>query len=513
MKREYVERYKRNLKVLLSTDISTYIGVYPYGELGHYVVSWLEEECSARPPVIVDNYSTEEGVKKLAEIEDAGQYIWILSTYSPRLYDLLKKDLLKIGADENRIVDICDIEKDRKQIVSGYKKRQEHYNKVIQDIRKRGGKIRFASYVTLASQFGGKKLVELMLRNPDRWDIKFVIIPVTSRGEDFKKKEYIATRKHFIDEYGKQMVVDGYNPDTGEVYDPSDMFDMVYHVLPYDSSCEWVHSIEYMTTRNVLPIYITYGYEVAMDYMISRLLGKELNSVWKCFTDTVYTMDDYREYQLLQGRNVELTGYAKMDELKINPNIKKSRKKIFLIAPHHTVSDPMLPLSNFLNYAEFFKKLPEMYPEAHFVFRPHPSLFTAVVNEGIWSNQQVEEYLKEIEAAGISYSTEADYLHLYNECDAIINDCGSFTIEWLFTGKPGCFMMNPLLSKEHLTTLMHRALKHYTIAREEKDISSFIEMVLDDRYEIKREAWVEKNIMVNYPNVSDKILEKLDVLR
>ena len=150
-----------------------------------------------------------------------------------------------------------------------------------------------------------------------------------------------------------------------------------------------------------------------------------------------------------------------------------------------------------------------------FVFRPHPLLFARLVLEDIWTQDQVDAYLAEIKNAGIEYSCEGDYLRQFAECDAIVNDSGSFTIEWLFTGKPGCFVYNDDLKDEHLTGQMKEAIKRYRVAHSEEDIIRFIRDVAEDHFsaEYKMDDWVRDNIAINYPHVTEKILEEMDILR
>ena len=96
----------------------------------------------------------------------------------------------------------------------------------------------------------------------------------------------------------------------------------------------------------------------------------------------------------------------------------------------------------------------------------------------------------------------------------MINDCGSFTLEWLFTGKPGCFVFNEDLREEHLTTQMNEAITRYRIARSAEDIISFVSDVAGGRYptECGMDDWSRENIAVNYPHVAEKILEEMDIL-
>lgn len=391
----------------------------------------------------------------------------------------------------------------------------EHYREVIERKRRSGDPvIHFAAYVSNAAMYGMDDVFRLMRKEPQRWDPRVVIIPDVSRGYAHQKPTYIKARQYFEELYGADAVLDGWDIETDRYIDYTDRFDIIYFANPYDAMAQEVHSIQYAATRNVLPVYVNYGYDVGYYTMYSRMKGPELNLVWKYFTETVYSQEDCRKLQIIQGNNVVLTGYAKMDALSRFSSGRAGERKKILITSHHTVNIEELPLSNFMTYYKLLPELPKMFPEVDFVFRPHPLLFFRLTDGNLWTEEQVNGYLEELGRVGIEYSDGGEYLHLFAECDAMINDCGSFTLEWLFTGKPGCFVFNEDLREEHLTTQMNEAITRYRVARSAEDIISFVSDVAGGRYptECCMDDWTRENIAVNYPHVAEKILEEMDIL-
>lgn len=372
-------------------------------------------------------------------------------------------------------------------------------------------KIKIAAYVIFDSTFGMESVFDRMMEDRARWQPQIVVIPDVSRGKVNQLEVYNKTKEYFIRKYGRENVLDGWNIKNNSFYDHTRNFDIIYFANPYDGMVNKVHSIRYAATREVLPIYISYGYDVGQITTISRLKNAELNLVWKYFVDTTYSLEDMKKYQIVKGENAILTGYSKMD--KLNDYVKKkTEKKKILIAVHHTVDSEDLPLSNFLSYHKLFLELPRIYPDIEFVLRPHPLLFTTLINKGIWNRKQVDEYIKEFELRGGKYSCEGDYLQLFMDCDAMINDCGSFTIEWLYTGKAGCFMLNPRLKKSLLTNLMNRAISCYSIAKEEQDIIDFVDKVARDKEVVHPiPSWIKDNIMLNYPDTASIIMKELSI--
>ncbi len=397
-------------------------------------------------------------------------------------------------------------------------KAQKHYASVIKSFRNSGrSRINFAAYVVFDSTYGMDGVFKRMLNDLEHWNPMIVVIPDVVRGMDHEITTYRKTKEFFVDRYGKEHVLDGWDPVSGEYFDHLDKFDIVYYANPYDEMVHDYHKICYGCSRNVLPIYVSYGFEAARKIALGRLRSRGLNLVWKVFTDTTYTYNDYKKYQIIKGKNVVLAGYSKMDELykpDMSINRDNDRKKI-LISPHHTVALKDLPLSNFLKYYDLILELPDMFPDVDFVFRPHPLLFITLLNLRLWEQKDVDCYIHMLEEKGVEYSTAGDYLGLFRECDAIINDCASFSIEWLYTGKPGCFVYNDKLRKKHLTTLMNKALEKYMIAKNREDIISFVDRISTNNYTVNDDMnqWVSENIAINYPAVSDFLINEIDILR
>lgn len=386
-----------------------------------------------------------------------------------------------------------------------------HYENIIHAIRLSGRKqLKFAAYVIFDSTYGMDGVFQLMMAKPEQWNPKIVVIPDVSRGMEHARKTYFKTKEYFIKKYGSEFVIDGWNAENDEYIDPIDEFDVAYYANPYDDMVWKRHGIEYASTRNVLPIYVSYGYDVGRSTTISRLKGKELNLIWKLFADTTDTYYDYKKYQLIKGKNVTISGYSKMDEYARISKSSHDRKRI-LITPHHTITSKILPLSNFLKYESLITRLPELFPQVDFVFRPHPLLFTNLINQKLWTKEQADAYIEKLKEKGVAYSTGGDYLAEFEKCDALINDCGSFTIEWLFTGKPGCFVYNENLRKKDLTTLMNKAIKKHVIAKSEADVIQFINDVINGVLpnQSEMDAWFRENVALNYPKVSAKILNEI----
>ena len=203
-------------------------------------------------------------------------------------------------------------------------------------------------------------------------------------------------------------------------------------------------------------------------------------------------------------------GYSKMDALAKCKKTERTRKRI-IISPHHTIKHPSLPLSNFMTYYNLILELPDMYPDVDFIFRPHPLLFTNLINMGFWTEEKVNEYIKKLEDKGVLYSHGGDYFDLFLNSDAIIHDCGSYITEWLFTGKPCCFVAKDDSIFDFFAPLGLECIKHYTVAYTREQIIQFIENVISGKNTTSYmdDKVLKEMVFKNYPNTSQKIVDYL----
>lgn len=392
-------------------------------------------------------------------------------------------------------------------------KTHEHYQDIVERLKKRDAQpLRFAAYVVYDSSFGAYGLMDLMLEDPEHYSPKIVICPDVSRGEHQLHEQYQKTKDFFVQKYGSDHIVDGYDKDTKTFFDVSSQFDVIYCVNPYDAMVHKYHGVRYLSTTHVLPVYMSYGF-MPDNYGCKIIMPiLEISLFWKVFAETEFSYKDYQKYELYKGRNVVLTGYAKMDSLNKFKRNNYSKKRI-IIAPHHTITNKALPLSNFLELSDFILELPKRYPDIDFIFRPHPLLFTNMVNEGFWTNEQVDKYISDVKSLGMVYSYGGDYFDIFVNSDAMIHDCSSFVGEYLFTGKPCCFVSKKNYKKV-FASLGLACLANYYIAFNKQDILHFIDDVVvsgNDPLKDKRCKFAESNLAINYPNVSKILLEEISI--
>ena len=369
--------------------------------------------------------------------------------------------------------------------------------------------------VNMASMFAAESLMNEMMQNK-KYNVSLYIIPDVRFTREESYRIYEGTYKELKEKYDfaeKAVIIDYEKDEIIEYKNIVKQADIVCYPSPYDVSYS-LYNPYYAVQENILSIHINYGFFRSIyDRFIYAL--DNYNSFWKVFLETEYNMEEYKQYGRCNGINAVLTGYAKMDRLSEYMATKKENKrKRIIIAPHHSVDggmNKMLALSNFEKYADLFLELPLKYPEIDFIFRPHPVLFPTLKNSSKWGEAKVENYINKLKSyKNVIYSTEGDYLEIFVNSDGIIQDSGSFLVEYFYTGKPCCYMLKTKKDiKNKFNTLGIKCLEHVYIAFEKQNILDFIDNVIinkNDKLQEKRNN-IMKEIMVGYPEVNKKIIE------
>ncbi|MGI6747116.1 MAG: hypothetical protein ACOX4V_02525 [Anaerovoracaceae bacterium] len=395
-----------------------------------------------------------------------------------------------------------------------YKNVQNSYSAKIEVLKnhvQKYGKVKVAFLVMFSSVFPCEPIFEQML-DDDLFDPFIIIIPDMQRSLQHKLSTYNQALEELSNKY-MGRVLEGYDI-TSDIYlELYEDYQIVFFNNPYLNMAHSYHHITYFLNKNVLTLYVNYGF-AAVKYGREIMKTDFYNLLWKVCLDSQINFLDVQKHQPIKGKNALVTGYVKMDRLAKAPIYARTRKTI-IICPHHTVLGwKSLDISNFLSYCDFFVELPMMYPDIDFVFRPHPLLFSNLIENNIWSSQDVEDYITCLEGSpNIRYDNSGDYFELFANSDAMIHDCSSFVGEYLFTEKPCCYMLKSPEEIEDVFLPMGIAcLRHYYKAFCKEDIIRFIDQVIiqgNDPLKEDREKFAQTELKFNYPNATRIVLDTI----
>lgn len=395
-----------------------------------------------------------------------------------------------------------------------YYKVNRSYRRKIKLIRRRiaeGKKIKVAYIVVFNSVFPVRPVFENML-NDAVFDPYIIVAPNVSRTYKYMIDTYKEALSALTEQYGDR-VIGGYDIETDDYLELKDDYAILFFCNPYKHLVNPLHHVEYFLNKNCLPIYSSYGF-AALKFFDEVIATDFYNYMWKACVETSLNLEYLKAHEKIQGRNGVITGYIKMDKYASVKRSNNIRKRI-LICPHHTVWGwKTLNISNFLKYSELFIKLPEIFSDIDFVFRPHPLLFPNLKAHGIWTEYEIEGYMTRLLShSNMTYDKSGDYMQQFADSDAMIHDCGSFIGEYLYTEKPCCYMMKSLQeTMDNLIPLGQVCMQHYYHAFKEDDIINFIKDVVINGEDPKKENrvnFVERELKINYPNAAKFVCDMI----
>jgi hypothetical protein len=117
--------------------------------------------------------------------------------------------------------------------------------------------------------------------------------------------------------------------------------------------------------------------------------------------------------------------------------IKNSGENKYVIyAPHWSINhEKTMAYSTFKENGEFILKYAQTHPELNWIFKPHPMLRKAILDNNFMQENEVDEYYSAWEKLGKA-CYDGDYYKLFTDSILLITDCSTFLIEYLATQKP-----------------------------------------------------------------------------
>lgn len=277
--------------------------------------------------------------------------------------------------------------------------------------------------------------------------------------------------------------------------------DIILYQKLYEDALPW--EISFQKNLNVLFCYVNYAFHsIDAEWAYSSEL---LNNCWQIYFENELCLEGYKRLKGTSSRNAVVTGLPVMDELQISKEelgspwtIQPIKKKKIIWAPHHSIGDCWgTHQSTFLEYADYMVEVAKQFSdEVQFAFKPHP-LLRGKLNI-LWGKEKTDKYYSFWENSPNTQLEEGKYLDLFKHSDAMIHDCVSFTIEYLYTGNPALFLCRKGDDTEdYLNSFAKQAKYCHYFAFNKQEIQSFIKNVIsgDDIMLSKRESFYKANLV------------------
>lgn len=381
----------------------------------------------------------------------------------------------------------------------------------------KGRPIKVCFCVIFDSVFPLELVFRLMLKD-SCFDPYVMVIPDISRGYNNMMKVLDETLARLRIQYGSARILSSF--DGQNFLNIVDKFDCFAMMNPYSSMTHKYYRIPYLAYHGAIVFMARYFTDTGTVYSSTFNELSELSYLWRFYAENKQDAERLGHTQTVLKRfnGILPIGLPKVDSFALVKPQDRERKRI-IVAPHHSI-DPIgkqrFHISNFPQYADFFLRLPELYPNIDWVFRPHPLTMVSMVNSGRWTNDQRVAYEEKIKRfPNVEYQTGGEYYSTFMNSDALIQDCSSFLPEYFFTGKPQCYMLScPQSESEQFLEYGKKLLSHTYKAFSEKDILDFINTVVisgKDEKKNQRDAFLKSHLMFNFPHASEMLIQDLRV--
>ncbi len=321
-----------------------------------------------------------------------------------------------------------------------------------------------------------------LLSNHPAFRVFIVLSPCVSYSKAQQRKDIEGLRSYF--EKNKTPYID-YDFDSLSCVDVRREIepDILFYPQPYEEILRPEH--DHIRFLDRLLCYYPYAFWTASGEWSYNL--RFHNIAWKLYYSTELHRKDAQKIALNKGRNVVVVGYPNADDfinVQANDVWKKQpeRLKRLIWAPHFTISKERSTVmhSNFLWMADLMLGLAKNYSERlQIAFKPHPRLLTELYVHPEWGKERAESYYQQWEELANGQVDEGEYRDLFLTSDAMIHDCGSFTVEYHYTLNPTMYVLQD--EHDYVSTLSDfgkEAIKAHYIGKTEKDIIKFIEEVV-----------------------------------
>lgn len=199
------------------------------------------------------------------------------------------------------------------------------------------------------------------------------------------------------------------------------------------------------------------------------------------------------------GINAIVSGHAMADAYLFPPQPRpivwkpcQGRMKRVIWAPHWTIEKEIcwLYFGTFLQTGKILLEMAEKYQgQIQFAFKPHPNLYDILCEHSQWGREKADAFYAKWQEMPNTQFEDGAYADLFMQSDAMIHDCASFMLEYLYADKPCMFLKDPGNHQEY-SAMAEDCLNAYQIGVTREEIEEFLQMVLrgeDPKAEVRRQ--------------------------
>ncbi len=211
--------------------------------------------------------------------------------------------------------------------------------------------------------------------------------------------------------------------------------------------------------------------------------------LWTMFVENEGIASYFSKLSNNKENNYHGVGCPMLDEYHNVKSDKNKTKPLIIYAPHHSLENDSLRCATFHKNGKEILNIAKKYSDKiDWIFKPHPRLKQAVIQNKIMTESEVEDYYKQWQQLG-RVVEDSDYINLFYNSDALITDSISFLGEYLPSKHP----VLHLLSDNYLFNEFGKSFieSYYQIHNIEELYNTFEEVIIK-KNDYKKEERLSK---------------------
>lgn len=323
-------------------------------------------------------------------------------------------------------------------------RQQRAYDRAVEHIRKKNQPLEVVFIVNDAAIWKYDSLYRLMASDSAFSPLILVCPTITGLTKEQSRDRLQLTYNTFFDR-GYNVMKASENASSHGVSIASLQPDIVFFSYFWTDVMDGQYSVR--SLHKYLKCYVNYGFSnTAGEWGYASAFH---GLMWRYFAECEDIRSIAFQAQPREMKNIVVTGYPIYDEyqaakgdVSMWKNADPKYKRI-IWAPHHTIEghDGLLKFSTFLEDAEGMLHLVEEYKDSlQFVFKPHPQLKSVLYQHPQWGKEKTNAYYQRWADGDNTALQTGAYIDLFKSSDAMIHDCGSFIVEYLYTQKPVIYL-------------------------------------------------------------------------
>ena len=391
---------------------------------------------------------------------------------------------------------------------------QAVYHKKLRELRKANRPINVLFFALDSNSWKYDSLFQAMQKDP-LFSPMVLAVPQVDKGKEFM----ISQLKHGSEYYESKRypTVCSYDEETDSFVDAFSLHpDIIFFSNPYNGLVDDRYNIRHYMGW-VLTCYVNYNYcNVPYQWDCASFFHR---NVWRFFVECNSNLKQIKQFYT--ANNCVVTGYPTSDlfastiETGKDWKLKDSGLKRIIWAPHHTIegNTSMIQYSTFLSYYDIMLQIADDYKGAvQFVFKPHPLLKPTLYKHPNWGKDRTDFYYERWANGENTTFVNGLYVDLFKSSDAMIHDCGSFIVEYLYVEKP-VLLLDNYDRRSQSNEVAKNAYNCHYIGKKEGDIRWFVEKVviggLDDKEKDRKSFYEEFLLPPNGMSAADNIIRDI----